>query len=102
MNGMGEGALVVQNLIAETGLQAQENDGCLRLIKPNFYCRSLSQREEREAKERRWRQGQAFLLIVENTLSILEGREEGQIESQRNTARDRDGERQRETEAEAL
>lgn len=53
MNGMGEGALVVQNLIAETGLQAQENDGCLRLIKPNFYCRSLSQREEREAKERR-------------------------------------------------
>ena len=102
MNGMGEGALVVQNLIAETGLQAQENVGCLRLIKQDFHCCSLSQREEREARERRWRQGQAFLLIVEKTLSILEGREEGQIESQRNTARDRDGERQRETETEAL
>lgn len=27
MNDMGEGALVVQYLIAETGLQAQENEG---------------------------------------------------------------------------
>lgn len=53
MNGMGEGALVVQNLIAETGLQAQENDRYLRLIKQNCHCYSLSQREEREARERR-------------------------------------------------
>lgn len=33
MNDMGEGALVIQNLRAETGLQVQENNGYLRLIK---------------------------------------------------------------------
>lgn len=29
MNDMGEGALVIQNLRAETGLQVQENNGYL-------------------------------------------------------------------------
>ena len=33
MDGMGDGALLVQKLIAETGLQAQKSDGYLRLIR---------------------------------------------------------------------
>lgn len=53
MNDMGEGALVVQYLIAETGLQAQENEGYLRLIAENFHCYSLFQREKRGGQRER-------------------------------------------------
>ena len=52
MNDMGEGALVVQNLIAETGLQAQENDGYLRLIKLRTFTASAFLKGKRGRPER--------------------------------------------------
>lgn len=52
MNDMGEGALVVQYLIAETGLQAQENEGYLRLIKLRTFTATAFFKEKRGRPER--------------------------------------------------
>ena len=52
MNEMGEGAIVIQNLRAETGLQVQENNGYLRLIKLRTFTATAFLKGKRGSSER--------------------------------------------------
>lgn len=88
MNDMGEGALVVQYLIAETGLQAQENEGYLRLIKLRTFTATAFSKKRGQREEVREPRSSISQQCGEKTLSMLEGREK-ERERERESPRQR-------------